>query len=534
MSKVRAVLTRVGGAFGGKTDTTVQPVAALLALRTGRPVKLVLSRSDDFAMMRTRHPAKIHIRTAARRDGTLLARDVDLVLDGGAYCEDSPAVLGFALTAARGPYRMPTARAHGVVVYTNRLRAAGFRGYGNPQITFAAESQLDELSAKLGMDPLELRLKNAMRPGDASFGGQVTQSCGLVECLERVREASRWSEARAAGPGKRRAVGVAALTHICAILSTSAIVRVLEDGTINLNTGAVDLGQGSDTALAQICAEALKVPMDWVNSAPPDTDGSPYNWATGGSRITYMVGKAVAQAAEEAKRQLFQHAGELLECAVQDLELRPGGRVGIAGVPQREVTFGAISRRTHWEAGGPIIASSTLMHETPTFDPKRTSVTGNGLGRMGVFVFGAQAAEVEVDVATGAVRVLKVWAAHDVGRAVNPAAVRGQIEGGVVQGLGYALLEDLVFTDDGRPANPSFMDYRIPAAGDTPQIQAIIVEHPEPSHPFGVKGVGEPPIIGIAPAIANAVARACGARVRRLPLTPERVLDASAIPKPAT
>lgn len=526
MARVRAIATRVGGAFGGKADVTVQPVAALLAMRTRRPVKLVLPRNDDFLMMRTRHPAEVWMRTGAKADGTIVAREARVVLDGGAYAEDSAAVLGFALFIARGPYRIANVRVEGEAVYTHRLRAAGFRGYGNPQVTFAGEAQLDELAERLKIDPLALRLQNAMVAGDAWLGGSKADACGLVECLERVRDASGWGRAAAppARPGRKRGLGVACMAHICGILSTSAIVRVLEDGTVNLNTAAVDLGEGSDTVLAQMCAEALRIPVDWVNFAPPDTDGSPYNWSTGGSRVTYMVGRAVGQAAADVRRQLFEHASAMLECASDDLELLPGGRVGIVGA-DRNVSFHAISQRAHWMAGGPILGQASVMFEGGGVDPKRTIISGNGLGRLGVFTFGAQVAEVEVDERTGEVHVLRFWAAHDVGRAINPASVRGQIVGGVAQGIGYALIEDLAY-DGARPANPNLMDYKIPGAHDLPAIEPIIVEHPEPTHPFGAKGVGEPPIVGVAPAIANAIAGASGIRLRALPMTPERVLDA--------
>ncbi len=526
MSKVRVILTRVGGAFGGKSDTTVQPVAALMAMRTRKPVKLVLSRTDDFMMMRTRHPAKIWMRTGAMRDGTLVAREARIVLDGGAYAEDSSAVLGFALMMARGPYRIPHVKVEGKVVYTHRLRSAGFRGYGNPQVTFAGESQMDELAHKLGIDAVDLRLRNAMVVGDAAFGGQKTLACGLSECLERVRAASGWKDRRtrvSSNPRRKRGIGISSVMHSCAMLSTSAIVRVLEDGTITLNVGAVDLGQGSDTALAQMCAESLKVPMDRINFARQDTDSSPYNWSTGGSRVTYMVGRAVAQAAQDVREKMFVHASAMMECAPQDLELRDGGRIGVLGVPGAEVTFQSVSHRAHWQAGGPIHGTSTVMYEGTSFDPKRTAVAGNGLGNLGVFVFGAQAAEVEVDEDTGETRVLKIWAAHDVGRAINTIGVKGQIVGGVAQGIGFALYEELLF-DGGRPANPTLMDYKIPGPHEVPEIEALVVEHPEPSHPYGAKGIGEPPIVGVAPAIANAIADACGARVRRLPMTPERVL----------
>jgi len=518
MSRIRAIASKVGGAFGGKSDVTVQPLAALLALRSRRPVKLVLTRDDDFMMMRTRHPAEIWMKTGAMADGRLVARAARITLDGGAYAEDSSAVLGFALLIARGPYRIDHIRLEGQVAYTNRLRAAGFRGYGNPQVTFAGECQIDEIAARLGRDPIDLRLQNAVRAGDDWVGGQRLEACGLVECLERLRDAL---PPRMPGRG----IGVACVAHISGILSTSAIVRVLEDGTVTLSTGAVDLGEGADTVLSQICAETLGVPLDRVNYAVPDTDGSPYNWSTGGSRVTYMVGRAVTAAAGQARDRLFDHAAEMLECAVVDLELRPGGRVGIAGVPGAEVAFRDISARAHWAVGGPIIGNASVMFEGGGFDPKRSAVTGNGIGRLGAFVFGAQAAEIEVDDVTGQIAVRRIWAAHDVGRAINPTAVAGQIAGGVAQGLGYALYEDLCF-DGPNPANPTLMDYKVPGAKEMPEIIPIIVEHPEPSGPFGAKGIGEPPLVPVAPAIANALADVRGVRLRQLPLTPERVLDA--------
>lgn len=527
MSKVRAVSPRIGGSFGGKGAAHLQPVAVELARRTRRPVKVVLPRSDDFMMMMRRHPARIRIKTGALKDGTLLAREVDILLDGGAYCGESPEVLGFALLMARGPYNIPNVRISGRVVYTNKLRAAGFRGFGNPQVTFAGESQLDEIAAHLDIDPFEVRIKNAVRAGDKWMGGQTLEACGLVECIEKARDASRRNpRSTKTNSGKRRGLGVACLAHVCGFLSTSANVRLLEDGTVTLSTGAVDCGQGSDTALAQICAEALKLDTGRVNYVNPDTDASPYNWGTSGSRVTYMVGRAVAAASERVKERIFEHAAEMLECATEDLELRPGGLVGIAGVPDREVSFAAVSGRAHWAIGGPIMGHDSLMYDGERFDPKRAVIKGFPFANIGTYVFGAQAVEIEVDEVTGEISVVEAWCAHDVGRAINPLAVEGQIQGGFVQGVGYALKEALVW-DGGTLINPTMMDYKVPGAKDVPYaITPIIVEHPEPSGPFGAKAIGEPGLIGVAPAIANAVADATGVRLRDLPMTPERMFRA--------
>ena len=537
MSKIRVVTPAVGGAFGGKSGVTVQPLVSHLARATGRPVKLTLTREEDFMAMRRRHPAIVRVKTGAKADGTLVARDLDIVYDGGAYAEDSPAVLGFGLLMARGPYAIPHCRLRGRAVYTNRLRAAGFRGYGNPQVTFATEAQIDELADRLGLDPVELRLKNAVEAGGHWIGGQTITSCGLGTCLTEARDASGWAEKRRDGgigaSGKRRGIGVSAFAHICGLLGTSATLRLLEDGTAALAHSAVDLGQGAEAALAQICAGALDIDVDRVDSAPADSGAAPYNWSTGGSRVTYMVGRAVMQAADAVREQIVRHAAETFECAPGRISMSPGGRARIVGVPERELSFGEISLRAHYRTGGPIIGSGALVYDGEAFDYKEAVIRNYPFERVGTYVFGAHVVEVEVDTVTGKVDILRAWAAHDVGRAINPTSVEGQILGGFVQGAGYALLEELLW-EDGQPVNPSMMDYKVFGALDLPlDIHPIIVEEPEPSGPFGAKGIGEPPLVGAAPAIANAVAHATGLRLRTIPMTPERVLDALGSTAPA-
>lgn len=528
MTRLRCLTPRIGGGFGNKMEPHVQPVVVLLALKARRPVKLILSREEDFESVRARHPFRIRMKTGARRDGTLVAREIELLLDGGAYGDDSPGVLGYALLMNCGPYRIANVHAHGRVAYTNKLRFGAFRGFGVPQVTFASEAQLDEIATKLQMDPIALRRQNLLADGDAWFGGQPVLSNGIAECLRVVEEASGW--ATRSLPGEvdqmKRGFGVALSAHISGLLASGAIVRVLEDGTVLLNTGAVDIGQGSNTALTQICAQALKLPIEKIAIASPDTDGSPYNWGTTASRVTYVTGRSVIGAAAEVERKLKEHASEMLECGVDDLELLPGGAVAIKGVAQRAVTFAQISGRAHWAAGGPVIGTHSWVFDTPTFDPKRSAAIGLPFAQIGVFSFAALVVEVEVDEATGKVRVVGAWSACDVGRAINPTMVTGQIEGAFVQGMGYALTEEMVW-DGGRLANPSLMDYKIPTFAELPEImRAYIVESNEPSGPFGAKSVGELGINGVAAAIANAVAAATGARIRQLPLSGERVLNA--------
>jgi CO/xanthine dehydrogenase Mo-binding subunit/aerobic-type carbon monoxide dehydrogenase small subunit (CoxS/CutS family) len=527
-SKIRALSPRVGGAFGAKSEATVQQVAVMLSQRSRRPVKIVLDRSEDMLTMRSRHPAKIRIKTGFKNDGTFVAQEFDLIMDGGAYADDSPTVMMLAVYFSVGPYRVPHAKTTGRVVYTNKLRAGAFRGYGNPQASFARESQIDAIAEFLGMDPIELRLKNVMQDGDRWIDGKVVDKISVRECLERARAESRWHERRSASEKKPyRGIGVAVVAHVCGHLTTSAVLRVLEDGTVSVNTSATDIGQGSDTVIAQMTAGALGLPVDKVNVVIPDTDASPYNSGTQASRVTYMVGRAIGEAADDVKRKLFKHAAEIFECDAADIELLPGGRVAIVGANEKALSFRDISMRAHWQRGGPIIGSGSFVYEDVSMDPSHVRAKGfMPVSFFGTFIFGAQIVTVAVEEATGKAEVLEVWSCHDVGKAINPGAVQGQIEGGVVQGLGYALFEEMVW-DGGRLVNPSFMDYKIPGSLDVPhKIHSIIIENAEPSHPFGAKGVGEPPIIGIAAAVANAVQDAAYVRIRSLPITPERVLRA--------
>ena len=528
MSRLRCVTPRVGGGFGNKMEAHVQPIVAKLALATGRPVKLILTREEDFEMVRARHPFRIRVKTGVKQDGTFVAREVEVLLDGGAYADDSPGVLGYSLLMARGPYRIPHTRCRGTLVYTNKIRFGAFRGFGNPQVTFATETQIDEIAERLGVDPVELRRKNALGADDRWFGGQELHSNGLAECIAVAERESGWAKRASAQapPGKRRGMGFACTAHIGGLLGTGAIVRMLEDGSVVLNTGAVDIGQGSDTVLTQIVAEALKLPLEQVSLASPDTDGSPFNWGTTASRVTYTTGRAVLAAAQEVERQVKAHAAEMLECAESDLELRPGGGVGIRGVPGKELPFVAISARAHWRKGGPIVGTHSWVFDQPTVDPKRAVATGLPFPQIGVYSFGTVCAEVDVDEASGKVELVRGWTVADVGRAINRSSVEGQLEGAFAQGLGFALTEEMVW-DGPRLANPTLMDYKVPTSLDVPyEIHAYIVEHPEPKGPFGAKGVGEIGINAVAAAIANAVTAAIGVRLRRLPMTPERVLRA--------
>ncbi|GAB4179507.1 MAG: xanthine dehydrogenase family protein molybdopterin-binding subunit [Wenzhouxiangellaceae bacterium] len=527
MSKVRCIAPKVGGGFGGKF-VTVEPIAAALAMATGAPVKLVLSREEDMTTMRSRHASRIRIRTGAKADGALVCREVHVVLDAGAYADMSPLVLSAAVLLAPGPYRIPNVRSAGRAVYTNRLRASAMRGFGAIQPNFAGETQLDELAAKLGMDPIDLRIKNALRSGDKWLGSHHLPVCEVAQCLEAIRAHPAWQarHRRPVDAGKRRGFGVAAVVQQSGIFSASASVRLNEDGSLTVSTGYVDIGNGSDTTLSQICAASLGVPIEHINLVSADTDGAAYDFGTAADRGTHGVGLAVQQAAMRVKEQLFRFAGEMLECAPEDLELRPGGKVAIKGVPQPELRFGDIAARGLYAGGGPIIGTHAYYMQEPQLDPTQTASVGFRMGGGVHYGFAAHAVEVEVDEATGQVEVIQGWAAHDLGRVMNRNGAEGQIIGGFIQAVGGALFEELVW-DDGRLANPSLMDYKIPGALDAPyDIHCIVLENPEPEAPWGARGLSDPCIIGPGSAIANALADAGIPRIHQMPLTSERVLRA--------
>lgn len=519
MARIRVVAACVGGGFGGKVELTAQGLVVPLALATGRPVKLVLTREEEMMAGRPRHPTVTRMRIGARRDGTLLAQSARVLFDTGAYADDGPGIAAFGAMMARGPYRIPHWHVEAHCVYTHKVKTGAFRGFGNPQVSFARESLLDMLAEALAMDALELRLRNGVERGDHSPGGQVMRSAGFKPCLRAAARAVGWD----APTGSRRGRGLAALTHISGLLSSAAAVKMNEDGTFTLAVGCPDIGQGSDTVLTQIAAEELGVDPSAVSIVTGDSETTPYNWAVAASRTTFTTGNAVRGAGADLRQKILDLAGELLEASPADLEIADAG-VQVKGVPGRRLPYRDLGAVSLWARKGPLTGSCSVMTEDP-YDPKRTAIRGFPFGPLTAYIFGAQAVEVEVDTETGQVRVLRGAAAHDVGRAINPTLVEGQIQGGFVQGVGYALTEGLVL-DGGRVTNPTLVDYRLPSSLDAPPVEPIIIEDEDPAGPFGAKGVGETGLVATAAAIANAVYRAAGVRITELPITPERVLRA--------
>ena len=523
-SKIRVIKTTIGGAFGSKLDMyPFEPICVLLAQKTGRPVRIAFSREEEFVASPTRQPVICDIKSGARKDGTLTARQVSMILDNGAYSSwgaTTPLVMMLTISSL---YRVPNVKYDVVVAYTNNPYSGAMRGYGNPQATFVLESHMDMLAHELGMDPMELRLRNANQPGDVTGQGVKITTCGLADCIQKAAESVSWKEKRAR-PGNR-GVGMASMIHVgggARIYPSDgcgSTVKVDDFGKVTLISGSTDMGQGADTVMAQIVAEELGVPVENVTVVNTDTDLTPWDVGAHASRTTFVAGNSARLAAADAKRQILEAAAESMGESVEDLDMKEG-RIYRKGEPEEWIAFEKMVRSKHFQLDGDVVLARG-WYEPPT-EKQDKEYRGNISATYG---FAAQAVEVEVDTETGEVKVLKIAAAHDVGRAINPMAVEGQIHGGISMGLGYGLYEELV-VQQGQVLNPNFADYSLPTALDMPEIDSIIIETDDPAGPFGAKGMAEPACIPTAPAIANAVYDAVGVRIRDLPITSEKVLKA--------
>jgi CO/xanthine dehydrogenase Mo-binding subunit len=511
-AKVQIVQRTTGGGFGGKEDvpSVVATHAALLAHTTGRPVKLIYTREEDFVSMSKRHPGWARVKLGAKKDGTLTAIQVKYVLDGGAYATLSPVVLFRGTVHAAGAYRVPHVKIESYAVATNKVPCGAFRGFGQPQICFAQESIVDEMADALGIDPFDLRAKNALRPGDTTATGQlIGESCGFGEVMAKVRAASRWNELRRAGgersAGGRRVKGIGvSCNHYGVGLGaggkyidrSGASVQVQKDGSVLVAVGNTEIGQGARTVLGQIAAEGLGAPYEAVRVVEVDTTRVPDSGPTVASRTTLVAGNAILDACRKIRARLDEIRREHPEWSFA------------------EIAKEAYARKLQAAEHGWWVSPLT------SFSPS----DGQGDAYV-VFTWSCNVAEVEVDLETGEIRVERITSGHDIGKAINPQQAEGQIEGGVAQAAGYATIEHLV-VDDGRLKNNNFTGYILATSSDAPEIVPIIVEHPYSGGPFGAKGLAESPIVGPAPAIANAVANAIGRRVRELPMVPERVWSA--------
>lgn len=515
--QVRIIPTAVGGGFGSKLDLSMQPFVALAAWKLGRPVRMVYSRTESMVSTTKRHPARMRLRAGATREGRLTALDFTADFNTGAYSSWGPTVAGRVPVHASGPYRVPNYRALTRAVHTNIVPAGAFRGFGVPQAAIAQEQLYDDLADRVGMDRLEFRILNALDDDSPTVTGQVLgEGVGIRACLEALRP--RWQAARAdaaalnctaVGP-LRRGVGLAGMWYGCGntSLPNPSTVRIglKRDGRIALHQGAVDIGQGSNTIIPQICADALQAPIARFDLVSGDTTISPDCGKTSASRQTFVTGKAAHMAGSTLRAEILKLA-DACDCATIEFG---EGSVTVAEDGRRKVL--ALSEL-------PLDAYGYVITAEATFDPPTTPLDESGQGSpYAVFGFGAHMAEIEVDVDLGTVRVLKVTAAHDVGRAINPTLIEGQIEGGVAQGLGMALMEEF-FPGKGE----NLHDYLIPSAGDVPPVESILIEAPSSLGPFGAKGIGEQAVIPTAPAILNAIHDAVGVRIHKIPATPDRV-----------
>jgi CO/xanthine dehydrogenase Mo-binding subunit len=504
--RVRVVAMPLGGGFGGKF-VLLEPLAAALAVALRRPVSVVMTRHEEFLATTPAPASRFEVTLGARRDGTLTALRARVIFDAGAF---SGAPLGIAALLLGGYYRCPNLDIRGWEVLTHKPGSGAYRAPGAPQATFAIESAMDELARRLGVDPLELRLRNAVEEGDPTPTGKPWPRIGLRECLEALRDRrATLTPPPADGDGTRRGWGVAAGGWMGGVEPASAVCRVNGDGSLTVVLGTVDMS-GTNTGLAQIAAEAFGTSVEGVQIVNGDSDAAPYAGASGGSKITYTVGTAVKAAAEDARRQVLAIAASELEASVHDLEIADG-HVQVRGVPDRRVAIGRLARLAT-EFGG---------RYEPILGRGASAITLRAPG------FAAHLAEVAVDPATGRVRVVRQIVAQDVGRALNPAAIEGQVRGAVAQGVGWALLERMAYDEEGHLQSGTLMDYALPQVDQVPEVDVVLVEVPAPAGPYGARGVGEPPVIAAPAAIANAVADATGARFTALPITGEAVVRAA-------
>ncbi len=520
LSKIRVIAPPLGSGFGSKLFLKVEPLAVALAVKAGRPVKIVLDREEVFLTL-TEPQTWMRIKTAVSRDGSLLGREMEIVLDTGAYADITPRLArGLGLVAA-GPYKIPNVSVNVYCVYTNKAPAGALRGVIGRQACWAYEQELDHIANRLGMDAIELRLKNLLHDGDEMHAGETLEAFPVAQCLERVREALNWD----AGPvisdpkhQKARAKGVACFVkHTMTPALSQTDLRLEEDGSLEVHAASVDMGQGAATVLKQMAAEAMTLPVERVSVILGDTAVAPYDQGTNSSRATFHMGRAIVDGSNRLRTELLAHAARLLEVSEQDLEIREG-KVIPRGAPKLGLSFGEIVSRASGR-GGFLSASGTSKS-----DASLDQTTGRGKGSTYYFT-GAGGCEVEVDLETGMVRVLRYVAANNVGRAINPTLCAAQIEGSVAAGISQTLFEQMHW-ESGQLVNPNLADYRLLTTWEAPPVEAILIEAPHRDGPFGAMGAGEPAIVPTSAAIGNAVARALGIRMFSLPLSPNEILAA--------
>ena len=520
-SDVRVIGHHIGGGFGAKLDLSIEPYAALLARATGRPVRIVNGRTEDLITCQCREDAIIRVRSAVSADGRILGREIDVLINAGAAGTDGPYLASIPLLLAGAPYLVGPTRVRCRSVYTNTAPTGAYRGVSGTHIVFALERHTDHIATTLGADRRSFRLDNLISDGHALLNGQVLPDASiLAKGFAAVEEKAPWSEM---GQEPYTGVGIAATVWLTNPMPGSVVLKLHEDGRLGLVTGATENGSGAVAmGVIQIAAEELLIAPDQVIVSMPDTDTCPYDAGSQGSRTTHVVGRAVGKAAVELRQKIYEVAGSMLEAAVEDLELVEGG-VMVKGSPEAKLTLAEVATEAT-SRGQSIVATGAHATPQPDFDP--TCASGLLFPTFPTPTYHVHLAEVRVDPATGVVEVLRYVVAQEVGAVVNPVGILGQVQGGVAQGLGYALWENLTIGDDGRYRQRTLESYRLPLATDVPRVETILLEHPDPGGPFGAKGVAEPPVVPVAAAIANAVSDAVGAPIDSIPISPQAVLDA--------
>lgn len=512
INSIRIIPTQIGGGFGGKLFPCLEPYTILLAEKSGLPVQMTLTREEEMATTMLRHPSKVEIKTGVKQDGTLVAHRVRMLFNTGAFGPYGPNTAALGSLMANGPYRIPNWNITGLIAYTNNVPNGSIRCPSAPQMAFAVEAHLEKVARAIGMDSLAFRLKNAWEDGDTTCTGQVLDSVSIKECLQKAADAVDWEKPRPPGVGK----GLACLWWVSGTWGTQTLIETNEDGTFRLITGTVDMGTGGlNSSVLQMAAAGLGVPVSSIQLVRGDTDTLPWDHGHGGSRMTFTIGRSAFEAGEDLKQQLLNEAVDYLEASVDDLVLEED-RIFVRGYPSRSVTLAKICYARHKKHGGPMIGVSSVLDEAPP------TTKAHPIGAFPAPSFCAHAVELEVETDTGEITVKRYAAAHDVGKAINPTGCEGQIEGGVAMGLGLALMEGFREVN-GKVLNPNFADYLLLTAEDMPPMKTILVERAATEGPFGVKGVGEPPIAPPTGAVANALAEVLNVNVTRLPLTPEEV-----------
>jgi len=525
-SRIHVIKPIVGCGFGGKVELDAHQVgAALLAMKSGRPVKITCTREEEIAATRIRVPMTVHVKTGVKKDGTLVAQDVKCLADGGAYASTSVLLMFNSGLTTLIPYRIPNLTYEGVMSYTNKPVGGAMRGHGANQPRFAIESQLDMIAEDLGMDAAELRLKNATQAGDKSISGLEFDSCELSKAIKESTRHAEWDKKRGQ-KDTNRGIGLACGGFVCGariggLTATGSFIQVNDDGGVTVMTGSSDLGQGSRTIIAQVAAEELGLSLSDVTVNSADTETTPIDPGTFSSRVTFYAGNATLVAAQDVKTQLAEIAGEILEANPEDIIFKDR-QVFVKGSPDKSIAFDKLAHRARAMGTGRLILGKGYWAPTNTQFPDRKTRYGNVSG---AYSFACQVAEVEVDRETGEVKLLKITIGDDCGQVINLLGAEGQAEGSGIMGMGHALMEDIIFGKKGQIMNPSYLDYKIPTAKDAVDVVSLEVGSPDPVGPYGAKEIGEGLLISTVPAILNAIYDAVGVRITELPVTPEKILE---------